>query len=223
MILNDVVTEVRRILQDENTPQRYSDTVLIGFANQALKRIAVLRPDLFAFVGTMTCTENEVIQSAPADSIRIIEVFSVSGGNGCIEVNRESLDQSYPQWMNDAAGAAVNWMRHTRNANKFFIYPKAPANQVLDIEYAQTPATYDGTTSVTLLSDAYFPVVVDATVFIAESVDNEHVNSKRAEMFYNSFTRALGLNLSANITTDTEEGGILQVNTQKTSVTEDLT
>ena len=114
-------------------------------------------------------------------------------------------------------------MRHTRNANKFFIYPKAPANQVLDIEYAQTPATYDGTTSVTLLSDAYFPVVVDATVFIAESVDNEHVNSKRAEMFYNSFTRALGLNLSANITTDTEEGGMLQVNTQKTSVTEDLT
>lgn len=223
MILNDVVTEVRRILQDENTPQRYSDTVLIGFANQSLKRIAVLRPDLFAHVSTMTCTENEVIQSAPADSIRIIEVFSVSGGNGCIEVNRESLDQSYPQWMNDTASAAVNWMRHTRNANKFFIYPKAPANQVLDIEYAQTPPTYDGTTTVTLLSDAYFPVVVDATVFIAESVDNEHVNSNRAKLFLQSFTSALGTNLASRITTDTEEGGMIQVNTQKTSVTEDLT
>ena len=223
MILNDVVTEVRRILQDENTPQRYSDTVLIGFANQSLKRIAVLRPDLFAYVSTMTCTENEVIQSAPADSIRIIEVFSVSGGNGCIEVNRESLDQSYPQWMNDTASAAVNWMRHTRNANKFFIYPKAPANQVLDIEYAQTPPTYDGTTTVALLSDAYFPVVVDATVFIAESVDNEHVNSNRAKLFLQSFTSALGTNLASRITTDTEEGGMLQVNTQKTNVTEDLT
>ena len=42
MILNDVITEVRRILQDENTPQRYSDTVLLGFANQTLKRMAVL-------------------------------------------------------------------------------------------------------------------------------------------------------------------------------------
>ena len=223
MILNDVVTEVRRMLQDENTPQRYSDAVLIGFANQSLKRIAVLRPDLFAHVSTITCVENEVIQTAPTDSLRIIEVYSVSGGNGIIETNRESLDQAYPQWMNDTASAAVNWMRHTRNANKFFIYPKAPAAQVLDIEYAQTPPTYDGTTTVTLLTDAYIPVVIDATIFLAESVDNEHVNSNRAALFLQSFTRALGLNLAANITTDTEEGGMLQVNTQKTSIQEDLT
>lgn len=223
MILNDVVTEVRRMLQDENTPQRYSDAVLIGFANQSLKRIAVLRPDLFAHVSTITCVENEVIQTAPTDSLRIIEVYSVSGGNGVIETNRESLDQAYPQWMNDTASAAVNWMRHTRNANKFFIYPKAPAAQVLDIEYAQTPPTYDGTTTVTLLTDAYIPVVIDATIFLAESVDNEHVNSKRAEIFYNSFTKSLAVNAQSKIATDTEEGGMLQVNTQKTSVQEDLT
>tara|TARA_R100001443_G_scaffold12822_1_gene22619 strand:+ start:4826 stop:5488 length:663 start_codon:yes stop_codon:yes gene_type:complete len=220
MILNDVVTEVRRMLQDENSPQRYSDTVLIGFANQALKRIAVLRPDLFAKVSTMTCTTNEAIQSAPTDSLRIMEVFSVSGGNGCIEVNRESLDQSYPQWLNDTAGAAVNWMRHTRNANKFFIYPKSPAGQVLDIEYAQSPPTYDGTTTVDLLSDAYFPVVVDATIFLAESVDNEHVNSKRAEIFYKSFTQSLGVNASSRVVTDTEDAGLTKI---KQAQEEDLT
>ena len=223
MILDDVVTEVRRILQDENTPQRYSDTVLIGFANQSLKRIAVLRPDLFAHVSTITCVANEVIQTAPSDSIRILEVFSVVGGNGVIETNRESLDQAYPQWMNDTASACTNWMRHTRNANKFFIYPKAPAAQVLDIEYAQTPPTYDGTTTVTLLSDAFFPVVVDATIFIAESVDNEHVTSGRATLFYKSFTQSLAVNAQSRIVTDTEEGGMLQVNTQKTYVEEDLT
>jgi hypothetical protein len=209
MILNDVITEVRRMLQDENSPQRYSDTVLLGFANQALRRIAVLRPDLFAKVSTMTCTTNEAIQSAPTDSLRIMEVFSVSGGNGCIEVNRESLDQSYPQWMNDTAGATVNWMRHTRNANKFFIYPKAPAGQVLDIEYSQSPPTYDGTTTVDLLSDAYFPVVVDGTIFLAESVDNEHVNSNRASMFYKSMINALGYNAQSRLLTDTEDAGLL--------------
>ena len=89
MILNDVITEVRRILQDENAPQRYSDTVLLGFANQALKRISVLRPDLFAFMGTVACVQNEVLQSAPSDSIRIMEVFSVQGGEGVTETNRE--------------------------------------------------------------------------------------------------------------------------------------
>lgn len=211
MILNDVITEVRRMLQDETAPQRYSDAVLLSFANQALRRIAVLRPDLFAKITTMTCTTNEAIQSAPTDSLRIMEVFSVSGGNGCIEVNRETLDQSYPQWMNDTASAAVNWMRHTRNANKFFIYPKAPAGQVLDIEYSQSPPTYDGTTTVDLLSDAYFPVVVDATIFLAESVDNEHVNSKRADVFYRSFTQSLAVNAQSKVATDMEDAGLTKI------------
>ena len=208
MILNDVITEVRRILQDATSPYRYSDTILLGFANQALKRMSVLRPDLFAYIGTMTCTENAVIQSAPSDSIRIIECYSVVGGNGIVETNRETLDQAMPTWMNDTAAAATNWMRHVRNPNKFFIYPKAPANQVLNIEYAQTPATYDGTTTVALLPDAYFPTVVDGTVYIAESVDNEHVNSKRAELFQQSFTQALGVAAQSRPITDTAAGGL---------------
>jgi len=221
MILNDVITEVRRLIQDENTPQRYSDTVLLGFANQALKRISVLRPDLFAYMGTVTCTENEVLQSAPSDSIRLIEVFSVVGGSGVIETNREILDQSYPQWINDAAGACRNFMRHARNPNKFFIYPKAPASQVLKVEYSQSPPTYDGTTTVALLPDAFLPAVVDGTVYLAESIDNEHVNSGRAELFLKSFTQALGVSASNRIFTDTETAGLQPVNKQK--IEEDLT
>jgi len=208
MILNDVVTEVRRIVQDTNTPQRYTDTVLIGFANQALKRIAVLRPDLFAFIGDITTTADTVVQSMPSDSIRLIDIYNVKGGSGITETNRESLNQAYPSWMNDTAGPAVNFMRHVRNANKFFIYPKAPSNQVLIGEYAQTPPTYNGTTTVALLPDAYFPVVVDATVFITESVDNEHVNSKRAQIFQQSFTQSLGVAAQSREVTDTERGGL---------------
>ena len=208
MILNDVITEVRRILQDTNSPQRYSDTILIGFANQALKRIAVLRPDLFAIIAEIPTTQGSVVQSTPADSIRLIELYSVKNGNGIIETNREALDQAYPTWMNDPEGAAVNFMRHVRNANKFFIYPKAPANQILVGEYSQTPPDYDGTTTVALLPDAYFPVVVDATVFIAESVDNEHVNSQRAQLFQQSFTQALGVAAQSRAITDPERGGL---------------
>lgn len=208
MILNDVITEVRRILQDINSPQRYSNAVLLGFANQALKRIAVLRPDLFALIGEIPTTAGQVLQSAPSDSIRIMEIFQVKDGSGITETNREALDQTYPTWMNDAAAPTVNWMRHTRNANRFFIYPKAPASQVLIGEYAQTPPVYTGSQTVTLLSDAYIPVVIDATVFIAESVDNEHVNSNRAQLFQQSFTQALGVSAQGRVITDTEEGGL---------------
>lgn len=208
MILNDVVTEARRLLQDISAPQRYSDAVLLGFANQALKRMSVLRPDLFAYIGEITCTAGAVIQSPPSDSIRIIEIFQVKDGAGVTEVDRTSLDQTYPGWMNDAAGPAVNWMRHVRNPNKFFVYPKAPTGQVLIGEYAQTPPNYTGTDVVALLPDAFFPVVVDGTVFLAESVDNEHVNSNRAQLFQQSFTQALGVSAQARSLTDTEEAGL---------------
>ena len=208
MKLSAVLTEVRRVLQDNTAPYRYSDTYLLGFANQALKRMAVLRPDLFAYIGTVTCTANAVIQSAPSDSIRIMEVFQVQGGNGVTEVNRDSLDETYPGWMNDAAGACVNWMRHVRNPNRFFIYPKAPAGQVLVVEYSQAPPDYAADADVALLPDAYFPVVVDGTIFLAESVDNEHVNSNRAQLFQQTFTQALGVNAQSRTLTDTEEAGL---------------
>lgn len=208
MKLSSVITEVRRLLQDINTPQRYSDAVLLGFANQALKRIAVLRPDLFAYIGEIPTTAGAVIQSMPANSIRIMEVFSVKDGAGITEANRESLDQTYPNWMNDDAAPAVNWMRHVRNSNRFFIYPKAPANQILVAEYAQTPPDYTADQDVALLSDAYFPVVVDATIFLAESIDNEHVNSNRAQLFQQSFTQALGVSAQGRVITDTEQAGL---------------
>ena len=208
MKLSAVVTEVRRIIQDVNSPQRYSDATLLGFANQALRRISVLRPDLFAYIGEIPCTAGAVLQSPPADSIRIMEIFQVKGGDGVTEANRETLDQTYPGWMNDPAGPTVNWMRHVRNSNRFFIYPKAPAGQVLIGEYAKTPPVYEADDDVDLLPDAYFPVVVDCTVFLAESVDNEHVNSNRAQLFQQSFTQALGVSAQARAITDTEESGL---------------
>lgn len=208
MILDDVITDVRRIIQDETTTYRYSDAFLLGLCNQALKRIQLLRPDLFAYVSTVACTENEVIQSAPSDSLRIIEVYSiVSSGVGLVEADREVLDQTLPTWPNDTAAAAINWMRSVRNPNKFFIYPQAPSGQSLDIEYSQVPTTYDGTTTVTLLPDAYFPVVVDVVVFLVESVDNENVTSGRAKLFKDSFTEMLGVSKASLPVTDTEDAG----------------
>jgi len=89
MIFNDVITDVRRIVQDETTTYRYSDAFMLAMGNQALKRIQLLRPDLFAKTGTVANTAGEVLQSAPTDSLRIIEVLSINGsGVGLVEVSR---------------------------------------------------------------------------------------------------------------------------------------
>lgn len=204
----EVITEVRRILSDTLAPQRYSDTVLLGFVNQTLKRMAILRPDLFATIGNISTTANTVLQSMPSDSIRLMEIFQVVNGNAVTEVSRDTFDQTYPNWVNETPGTPVNFMRHVRNPNKFFVYPRPISGVTLVGEYAQSPTDYGLNDTIELLPDAYFPTIVDGTIFLTESIDDESVSSGRAKLFQDSFTQSLGVALQSRTVTDAEEGGL---------------
>jgi hypothetical protein len=204
----DIITEARVLIQDSRLPYRYSDTVLLGFVRQTLRRMSILRPDLFCVLGDIPTTANTVVQSCPSDSLRLVEVFQVKNGNAVTEVNREVLDQMSPNWINDAAGTPVNFMRHVRNPNRFFLYPRPSTGVILVAEYAQVPPAYTLNQTITGLPDAYLPVAADGVVFLAESVDNEHVNSNRAKLFQDSFNQTLAAGLQVRSITDTEEGGL---------------
>jgi len=208
MTPQDVITEVRRLIQDESAPLRYSDAVLLGFVNETLKRMAVLRPDLFSYIGEIGTLADNPIQSCPADSVRLIEIFRVKNGNAITEVSRDTLDQSTPGWVAETPGTPVNYVRHVRNPNKFFLYPPPVGGTILVAEYVQAPRTYGLSEAIDLLPDSYLPTVVDGTVYLAESIDNEHVNSGRAKLFFDSFTQTLGVGLQSRQITDTEEGGL---------------
>jgi len=201
----DVITEVRRAVQDSRVPYRYDDAYVLATVNSCLRRIALLRPDLFAEIGTVTCVVGQ-IQSAPADSIRIMEVLQAVGGDAVAEVNRETLDLALAAWPSGTTGAATDWMRHVRNPNRFFIYPPSAAGQQLLVEYARSPSNLALADPVPI-PDAYFPVVVDASVWWLESQDSESVSDARAKMFQDSFTQMLGMTAQTKPVTDTESGG----------------
>lgn len=204
----DIITEARVLIQDSRTPYRYSDTVMLNFVNQTLKRMSILRPDLFSVIGDIPTTANTVIQSCPSDSLRLVEIFQIKNGDAVTEVNREVLDQMSPGWVNEAAGTPLNFMRHVRNPNKFFLYPRPTTGVTLVGEYAQVPPAYTLNQTITALPDAYLPVAADGVVFLAESVDNEHINSGRAKLFQDSFSQTMAAGLQTRIITDTEEGGL---------------
>jgi hypothetical protein len=204
----DIITEARNLVQDTRAPYRYSDTLMLGWVNQTLKRMSVLRPDLFSFIGDIPTVANTVLQSCPSDSLRLVEIFQIKNGDAVTEVNRDVLDQMYPNWVNEAAGTPVNFMRHVRSPNKFFLYPRPSTGVVLVGEYAQVPPAYTLSQTIALLPDSYLPIAVDGVVFLAESVDNEHVNSGRAKLFQDSFAQTLATGLQVRSITDTEEGGM---------------
>ncbi len=208
MTPNEIITEARRLISDTKVTYRYSDAIMLGWVNMTLRRTAVLRPDLFGVIGDIATTPNTVLQSTPSDSLRLIEIFQVKNGDAVTESRRETLDQMYPNWVNEAASTPVNFMRHVRNPNKFFVYPRPTAGVILVGEYAQVPPNYALNDTILRIPDAFFPVLVDGVVFLAESVDNEHVNSGRAKLFQDAYTQALGVSLQSRVVTDTEESGM---------------
>ncbi len=207
MTPNEVITEVRQVVQDTRVTFRYSDTTLLGFVNTTIKRMAILRPDLFTVIGDISVTANSVVQSCPAGAVRLVEIFQIKNGDALTEVSREMLDQTYPEWRTESPGVPVNYMRHVRNPTQFFLVPRPVASVILVGEYVASPITYALNDTISL-PNAYFPILVDGVVFMAESVDNEHVNSGRAKLYQDSFTQLLGVGLQSRSMTDTEAGGL---------------
>lgn len=201
-----VITDVRVSIQDNDSNPanyRYSDAVLLVKADQAVKRMALLRPDLFTIIGAVECSNNDTLQTVPNYG-RIIEVFNVVSGNVVVEVSRETMDQMYPGWRTEVAGPAVNWMRHARNPSNFFIYPKAPLGQFLLCEYTYSPSVTNLVTTIPL-SDMYAPVMADLTIACIEWGDDEHNISGKADAFYNRAKEALGITLQMRAMLDTED------------------
>lgn len=204
----DVITQVRVLVQDERTPYRYSDAVLLRFLNQTVKRMAMIRPDLFFVVREVQTSPGSVTQTLPADAIRLVEVYNVLGGDVVTEVNKDTLDQTLPGWRSASPGQPVNYVRHVRNPTAFFLYPAPAAGVTVVTEYAAVPADYTMSDTILAPSSAYLPSLVDGVVYLAQSIDDEHISSGRAKLFSDAFTQGLGVNLQSQQVTDTDAGGL---------------
>lgn len=199
-----VITEVRRLIQDTGAPARYTDVVIIGFINQVLYKMLVLRPDIFSHIDSnVPVTGNNVLQTLPANASQLIDVYSVTfqGSTTAItEGVREVFDQTHPGWVGDTAGRPTTFMRHKRNPLRYMLYPRPAANAIITMEYARIPATVNNVAitdatkadAIRDVQDMYFAAVVDGTVYMCESVDDENVNSGRAKLALDSFLAILG-------------------------------
>lgn len=201
-----IFPDVRVLINDTDaTSYRYTDAVLILKLDDALKRVALLRPDLFTVIADVPCTAGLTMMTVPNKG-RIVEVFQVTGGQGVVESSLEIFNSTAPTWRTDTAAPAANWMRHVRNPSIFFIYPQAPGGQSLSCEYTVAP-TVAALGDTIILSDTYLPAVKDMLVAVVEWGDDESNLSQRAEAFYKRAVQSLQMNLQTNPMMDAEAGG----------------
>lgn len=206
MTPNDVIADVRVLIQDTKVPYRYSDTVLVAFVNQTIRRMVMLRPDLFTTITDVNTVADISEQTLPSTAVRLVEIFRVKNGTSIEEVDRDLFDRAYPQWTTDASATPTKYIRHPRNPRAYFLYPRPTSGIQLVAEYVVTPPVYTAGQTIAVLPDAYFPALIDGVVYLAESIDNEHVSSGRAKLYLDSFVQSLGIDLQSRAVIDTEDG-----------------
>lgn len=185
----DLITTARTLYNDaDSTLYRRSDLELLGYVNDGIREVSGLRPELFNTIGDMTCVPGDVEQKLTfEDAQAIVNVLCIHGGNAITRFDLAVMDAFIPGWRAVAAGAAQQWTALPGDPLRFLIYPKALANQVLDIVYVRIPLTLGLADPITEVPAAYTPALVDYIVYRAESADDEHSNSGRATAHYQAF------------------------------------
>ena len=208
MTPNDVIEQVLVLEQNSGllrTPDDHIQKVLQGFVNQTILMTATYRPDLFASLGPIQTVAGNSVQSMPTDSLRLIEIFHVIGGQSVVEVSLSMMERSYPGWASERPSMPINYMRHPRNHNRYFLYP-APAQDVyLMADYVKVPKVYGHNDEIEFLSDAYMPALVYGTASMSANVLNDRVLPERVQMHRTMYEQILGVSLQAKLALDVDE------------------
>lgn len=189
MTPQQVITTARAIYNDaDSTLYRMADTTLLAYVNDGLLEISGLRPQLFYTIGDVACTAGDVEQAVTfTDAQVLVEVLCIHGGAAIHYADIKAMDLFNPGWRTDTAAAATNWMRKEGDPLRFFVYPKAPSNQTVDILYVRNPTTLALNDTITEIPAGYQPALIDYVVYRAESSDDEHMVSQRATSHYQAF------------------------------------
>jgi hypothetical protein len=188
-----IIDFARTVINDtDSVLYRQSNDELLGYVNDGLKEASVLSPEHFKSTGDFFCVAGETEQAISfTDAQRLLDVVRIKGGAVVHAMDFVSMSQFNPGWSTDTAGPAQNWARIGNDPLRFYIYPKAPASQILEVTYIRNPATYLIGDSITEAPESWQPALADYVIYRAESKDDEHVNSGRAVSHYQAFVQKI--------------------------------
>lgn len=183
-----IIATARQVLNDTVAEYRYSTDDLLGYVNDGIKAVAVARPDYFLTIGDFTCIAGQCEQAIDfEDAASFVEVLCHHDGAAIRQADLAALNAFHPGWRSDAAGAATQWLPIAGELRRFYLYPKAPPAQIIDVRYVRVPRVFGLDETITDLPDTLRPALADYVVGMAESRDDEHVTSQRAAQFLAQF------------------------------------
>lgn len=187
-----VVERARTLLQD-TAGIRWTDTEMLGWANDGRREMARLMPSIFAETSAVqhTTSAGPAQRCASLGAYRVLSVDSDSAGKAIRPTTKSVLDAFHPGWRADTATSAHNWFPDDADPLRFWIYPAVGAGKTLNLHILASPADLAALTQVALPLDIYEPILMNYLCFRAYSKETEAGAVEKAAAYFKLFTEAL--------------------------------
>jgi hypothetical protein len=189
--VQDVLGRARYLLQDEGketptspldpTLYRWTDAELLVWVNDGLDAAARVNPALFTKPMVHNCTAGYYQTLSIARAVRLVDVVGVQ------ICDKEALTQFAPGWQSGTPGTARNWMPAPGDENSFMVYPPSPSEQSLTVMVVQAHPRVDDGADVIDLPETHIPALAQFVVGMAESKDDEQINTQRQQAVMANF------------------------------------
>jgi hypothetical protein len=189
--LSSAISIARGVLNDTTPDYRYSDADLLEYGNGALRALPAIKPSLLYTEGDLQCEADQALQSISFDDAHsLVAVLRIKNGAALTRFDKDALDAFMPGWMAATSAAAQQWAPNADDPVRFYLNPPAIAGQVLVVLYVRIPGPFTADED-TGLPETITESLSDYIVGMAESRNDESVNSGRATQFINQFAARL--------------------------------
>lgn len=200
----DRITSVRRLINDSEAPQRYSDSDILAHLNEAMKIIAKVRGEFFQRIDLYDCVDEDPFQQLdPLQSFGLIDVLGTEQGTAVTRVDRGLLQNLVPGWILSTPAAPVHWWPGSASDPlSFHLYPRPSVGTRVYIMHVGIPPTY--ISSDTFPIPDYFGAALDDYVAARIAmIDDGEFQMDRAEKMLGLFTARIGGGSSGNVVSET--------------------
>ena len=211
LVPSDIVADAAKVLNDLGY-DRWSQADLVGYLNNGLLQIALVRPDAFSKTESVLLAEG-TRQTIPTTGLRLLDVVRNMGANGSTpgypitKTDRDSLDLFNRLWHKQTGKAAVkNYFHDERTPKDFYVAPPVQAAAegavYAEIIYAKIPTPVDPADLITPIAvdDVYRGplkdwILRDAFAVEIASQASQTLSARYEQSFYNG----LGIKTKSDI------------------------
>lgn len=194
----DVLGRVNTQLRDPGFI-RWTKSELLGYFNDAVRAVALKRPDATASIITFTCAAG-VKQRLPDTVYQLIDIVGQDTGRAIVSADRVTLDTADPMWRTTTGeDTAEAWLYNPALPQYFMLYPGVAAGVGLELAVSLYPTEIvlddlDDEDPIEMpINDIFVNPVVDWCLYRAFSKDAPGQDDNLAKQHLQNYNDAMGI------------------------------